>query len=170
MKKFPGKQFRSPRRKEAPLQSFDEKQQLEEAFDYRKRGIRTVPVEKIVGSVRRYHDFDNKFRLKQHLPRERLTRIKKAMETGKPLPPVDLFQIKDDYFILDGNHRVAAAVEFGFSGIQARIVECIPQKKTWENILYNEQVHFYEKTALPHSISLTSGSDQPGQRQLPPSH
>lgn len=161
MKRFPGKQFRSPRRKAVPLQSFEEKQQLEEAFDYRKRGIRTVPTEKIVGSVRRYHDFDNKFRLKQHLPRERLTRIKKAMEAGKPLPPVDLFQIKDDYFILDGNHRVAAAVEFGFSGIQARIVECIPQKKTWENILYNEQVHFYEKTALPHSISLTEAGQYP---------
>ena len=83
------------------------------------------------------------------------------METGKPLPPIDLFQIKDEYFILDGNHRVAAAKEFGFKDVQARIVECIPQKKTWENILYNEQTHFYEATVLPHSLRITEVGQYP---------
>jgi len=143
------------------VESFEVHQSMEEAFDYRKRGIRSVPLEKIIGSVRRYHDFDSKFRLKQHLPQERLTRIKKAMSAGKPLPPVDLFQIKDEYFILDGNHRVAAAKDFGFKEIQAHIVECLPQKKTWENILYNERAHFFETTDLPQSLALTEVGQYP---------
>ncbi len=161
VKSSPDKRHGRRSRKGTPVQSFEEKQQLEEAFDYRKRGVGSVPLDQIVGSVRRYHDFDNKFRLKQHLPRERIDRIRKAMESGKPLPPVDLYQIKDEYFILDGNHRVAAAKEFGLKDIRARIVECIPQKKTWENILYNEQTYFFEETALPHSMKITEVGQYP---------
>ncbi len=144
---------REPQKSE--VKNFVEKQETEEAFDYHKRGVLSVPLQLIVGSVRRYHDFDNKFRLKQHLPRERLTRIRNIMRAGKPLPPVDLFQIKDEYYVLDGNHRIAAAKEFGFKDITARIVECIPRKNTWENILYREQSAFYDKTSLPSSIKLT---------------
>jgi hypothetical protein len=44
--------------------SFTEKQKAEEAVDRRDIGLGEVPVEKIVGSVGRYHDFDSRFRLK----------------------------------------------------------------------------------------------------------
>lgn len=155
MKKMLDKLLKHQKPQESEVKNFLEKQKTEEAFDYHKRGLLSVPLKLIVGSVRRYHDFDNKFRLKQHLPQERLVRIRNIMRAGKPLPPVDLFQIKDEYYVLDGNHRIAAAKEFGFKDITARIVECIPRKKTWENILYREQSAFYDKTSLPSSIKLT---------------
>ena len=94
------------------VRSFSDQQQKEAAFDSRVRGIRTVPIDRIVGSVGRYHDFDSKFRLKQHLPRERLDRIRQAMGAGKPLPPVELYQIKDEYYVLDGNHREPGCARF----------------------------------------------------------
>ena len=43
--------------------SFTEKQKAEAAVDRRDIGLGEVPLEKIVGSVGRYHDFDGQFRL-----------------------------------------------------------------------------------------------------------
>ena len=86
------------------------------------RGVCDVPLEQIIGSVGRYQDFDGRFRIKSHVPPERLLKIKEALRQGKPLPPVKLYQIKDEYYVLDGNHRVAAAKEFGHDSIRAQIL------------------------------------------------
>ena len=143
------------RRKTTEVKSFKEQQQKEEAFEYVCRGTQAVALDRIVGSVGRYHDFDGTFSLKTHLPRERLDGIRKAMRSGKLTSPVDLYQIKDEYYVLDGNHRIAAAKSLGHSEINARIVECIPSKGTLENILYRERGDFFKRTALPFSIELT---------------
>jgi hypothetical protein len=45
------------------LKSFKEVQEQEAAFDTRDRGTRVVPLDRIVGSVGRYHDFDERFRI-----------------------------------------------------------------------------------------------------------
>ena len=139
----------------AEAKSFKENQQEEEAYDSTDIGTKMVPVDKIVGSVGRYHDFDDKFRLKDHVPHDRLQNIKKAIRDGQPMPPVELYQIKDEYYVLDGNHRVSAAKEMRYGAIDARIVAFIPSKNTLENILYREQADFNEKTRLPYTIELT---------------
>ena len=140
---------------EAEVKCFSKYQMKEGAFDTIERGVQSVPLDRIVGSVGRYHDFDGKFRIKQHVPRDRFIRIKKAMLKGKPLPPVKLYQIKDEYYALDGNHRIAAAKELEHSEINAYIVEFIPSKKSMENILYQERAEFNKKFKLPYSIELT---------------
>jgi len=137
------------------IKSFKENQKNEEAFDTVDRGICSVPVNQIVGSVGRYHDFDGKFRLKQHVPSGRLQNIRKAMREGKPLPRVKLYKIKDEYYVLDGNHRISAAKEFGYDDIDADIVEFVPSKDTLENILYREKTKLSDKTGLSYSIELT---------------
>jgi DNA-binding Lrp family transcriptional regulator len=143
------------RRRLDEVKDFEEEQRHEEAFEPVKRGIHPVELDRIVGSVGRYHDFDRRFRPKQHVARERLEPIRDAMRNGKPLPPVQLYQIKDEYYALDGNHRIAAAKELGLSTIDARIVELIPSRNTLENILYREGMDFREKTGLPEAIALT---------------
>jgi hypothetical protein len=135
--------------------SFRENQDMEAAYDSRDRGRRRVPLDQIVGSVGRYNDFDTSFRPKQHLPPERLETIKSLIRQGKPLPPVKLYQIKDRYFVLDGNHRIAAAKEFGWRDIEAHILEFIPSRNTLENVLYREKAEFEDKTRLPETIELT---------------
>ncbi len=67
------------RRKTTEVKSFKEKQEQEKAFEYVCRGTQAVSLERIVGSVGRYRDFDGTFSLKTHLPRERLDGIRKAM-------------------------------------------------------------------------------------------
>jgi uncharacterized ParB-like nuclease family protein len=74
------------------------------------------------------------------------------MRQGKSLPPVKLYQIKDEYYVLDGNHRIAAAKEFGRSEIMAKIVEFIPSSNTLENIIYREKKRICgaNRIGLPH--------------------
>ena len=137
------------------LKSFKEVQKNEGAYETRDRGIRSVRLANIVGSVGRYNDFDERFRIRSHVPVERLEKIKNRMRSGKILPPVKLYQIKNEYYALDGNHRIAAANELGYDEIQAKVTEFIPSKGSLENLLYREKAEFDDQTQLPHTIELT---------------
>jgi len=143
------------RNKTKAVKCFSADQEQEAAFDAVDRGCCSVPVSQVVGSVGRYHDFDSQFRIKPHLPSERLQHIKAALRAGKALPPVKLYQIKDEYYVLDGNHRVSAAKELGHDTIRAAILEFVPSKNTFENILYREQSQFKDETGLTAPIELT---------------
>lgn len=143
------------RQKKKELKSFREDQENEEAFDTRDLGLKEVEVDKIIGSVGRYQDFDNRFRLRTGMPSERLMKIRQAVRDGKPLPPISLYQIKDEYYIVDGNHRVSVAKERGWKTIHAHILEFLPSRKTIENVLYREQLDFREKTGIKPPIELT---------------
>ena len=141
--------------------SFREDQNREEAFDTRDRGIHEIPLERIVGSVGRYHDFDAQFRIGSHLPADRLESIKSALRQGKSLPPVKLYQIKKQYYVLDGNHRVAAAKQLKHEEIMAHIFEFIPSKKSIENLIYREKATFEDHTGLSYLIELTELGQYP---------
>ena len=147
------KLWRGNRNSEAKC--FREDQECEGAFDHIDRGICSVPLEQIVGSVGRYHDFDSQFKIKDYLPPERFISVKNAMMEGKSLPPVKLYKIKDEYYVLDGNHRISAAKELGRSDIMAEIVEFIPSRNTIENIIYREKSEFVEQTGLTHPIDIS---------------
>ena len=137
------------------VQSFNDDQRQEEAFDTVNRGIRRVPLKQIVGSVGRYKDFDSQFKPRQHLATERYQKIKDALREGRSLPPVKLYQIKNKFYALDGNHRIAAAKELHHDDIRASIVEFIPSRKTLENVIYQQRARFSETTGLPYAITLT---------------
>jgi uncharacterized ParB-like nuclease family protein/DNA-binding Lrp family transcriptional regulator len=147
------KLWRGNRNSEAKC--FREDQECEGAFDHIDRGICSVPLEQILGSVGRYHDFDSQFKIKDHVPPDRFISVKTAMREGKSLPPVKLYKIKDEYYVLDGNHRIAAAKELGRSDIMAKIVEFIPSSNTLENIIYQEKSEFVEQTGLTHPIDIS---------------
>ena len=154
-KASPDKSGQRLTKKPEETKSFRESQINEAAFDTVNRGSCSVPLKQITGSVGRYQDFDNRFRIKKHIPSERLENIKASMRAGKRLPPVKLYQIKDEFYVLDGNHRVSAAKEFSHDTILANIVEFIPSKNTLENVLYRQRSLFLEKTGLSQTIDLT---------------
>ena len=79
------------------VKSFKDQQKAQAAYDSRDRGIRSVGLSRIVGSVGRYKDFDSRFRLKRRGSSERLQWIKDAMRQGRNLGPVKLYQIKDEF-------------------------------------------------------------------------
>ncbi|MBU0971076.1 MAG: ParB N-terminal domain-containing protein [Proteobacteria bacterium] len=146
----------SPSKKETDhVSSFNEQQAKEEDVKFVDHGVQTIALENIIGSVGKYSDFDSQFRPKKHVSGKRFTDIKRAMREGASLPPVKLYQIRDDYYVLDGNHRVAAAKELGWADIKAKVVELLSGKNTIENLLYIERQKFYERTGLTGKIDLT---------------
>ncbi len=136
-------------KKENHVNSFNEQQEKEGKVEFIDHGVMTVALEKIIGSVGKYHDFDSQFRPKSQISSKRFNDIKRAMRSGKPLPPVKLYQIRNDYYVLDGNHRVAASKELGRTDIQAKVIELLSSLNTMENLLYIEKKKFYENTGLP---------------------
>ncbi|HSH01810.1 MAG TPA: hypothetical protein VLL52_04765 [Anaerolineae bacterium] len=86
-------------------------------------GQQTVPIDKIVGSVGRYRDFDRVFLPTQTQTEGRWVSISKARYEDVELPPVDLYKIGDVYFVKDGNHRVSVARGRGQSYIEGIVTE-----------------------------------------------
>jgi hypothetical protein len=128
----------------------------EKAFTSIDRGTSLVPLAAIVGSVGRYHDFDAQFKPRGYDSDERLKSITREMRKGRSFPPISLYQIKDNYYILDGHHRFTAAKDLGHDEIKACIQELLPSKDTLENRLYIERTEFRDRYGLPRSIKLTA--------------
>jgi hypothetical protein len=68
-----------------------------------------VPIDHIVGSVEPTRCFDRHFRPTSQLLRTRFERIAADIHRGRGMDPVDLYQCGDQYYVLDGHHRVAVA-------------------------------------------------------------
>jgi hypothetical protein len=89
----------------------------------RDLGIRTVPIDNIVGSEGRAYDFDRHFLPRTETTQARWKRIDLAYYQEVSLPPVDLYKLGEIYFVRDGNHRVSVARHRGQTEIDARVVE-----------------------------------------------
>jgi hypothetical protein len=72
-------------------------------------GVRSVPIDKIVGSEGRSKDFDALFRPLDSHSRHRWQRIAEARQKGISLPPVELIQVGEVYYVRDGHHRISVA-------------------------------------------------------------
>lgn len=87
------------------------------------RGTQAVPIAKIIGSVDRYRDFDEKFLPAQDRTADRWKSIARAFYRDVDLPPVRLYKVGDAYFVLDGHHRVSVARDQGAEFIDAEVQE-----------------------------------------------
>ncbi|PIE56071.1 MAG: transcriptional regulator [Desulfobulbus propionicus] len=141
--------------REGELKDFEAARESEQAFAAVKRGVSEIALERIVGTVGRYQDFDRRFRPKQTEKSERYQNILQAMIAGRALPPISLYQIKNDFFILDGHHRFLAARELERTHISAHILELLPSADTLDNRLYLEKTGFRDKAGLANTIELT---------------
>lgn len=88
-----------------------------------KRGLQEIPLDKIVGSVGRYQDFTRSFLPKNDSNKERWARIKAAITDMRGIPPIDVYQLGEVYFVNDGNHRVSVARQLGVETISAYVTE-----------------------------------------------
>jgi hypothetical protein len=118
------------------------------------RGLRTVEVAKIVGSVGKAADFDREFHPLRQESRVRWARIHRAMQADESIPPVQLYLVGHAYFVLDGHHRISAAREQGQQYIDAEVIE-LPTPVALESgvspdelIIKAEQAGFLEQTGL----------------------
>jgi len=118
------------------------------------RGVQTVQVAQIVGSLNRYRDFDRAFLPKQDELAARWQNISRAFYTDVNLPPVVLYKVGEVYFVVDGHHRVSVAREQGQEFIEAEVRECetrvniTTSLKTEDLEILHSKVNFLERTAL----------------------
>lgn len=84
-------------------------------------GLQEVPIDRIRGSQGRCLDFDRNFYpLQDHL-KSRWLRVATAWQLGLALPPVELIQVGDIYFVRDGHHRISVARALGQLEISAEV-------------------------------------------------
>jgi hypothetical protein len=86
----------------------------------------TVPIDHIVGSVEPTKCFDRHFRPTSQLPRTRFERLAADIYRGRGMEPVDLYQCGDQYYVLDGHHRIAVARALGQRWVLANITKVRP--------------------------------------------
>jgi len=136
------------------LLSFDEvRRQLHLSEPSQEPVTKEVSLDKIVGSVGRYHDFNRAFLPRAQVDPRRWTRIARLQRQSR-LPPIDLFQVGDVYFVRDGHHRVSAARTLKYRTIRAHVVEIplrVPLDTTCspdDLIRKAEYADFLEKTSL----------------------
>ena len=107
----------------AELLSFEEVRKQLKTQGMVSRGVQDIPLDKIVGSVDRYDDFSRTFLPLNESDANRWARVQLAVNRPTGLPPIDVYQIGDAYFVLDGNHRVSIARQFDATHIQAFVTE-----------------------------------------------
>lgn len=95
----------------------------------RRVGLRSVPLDEIVGTMR--HPSQNSIdflplpKLRGENWRARWQRITRATDRLDMLPPVDLIQVGEEYYVADGHNRVAAARRNGAVEIDADVTQLL---------------------------------------------
>ena len=118
------------------------------------RGIKTVRVDQIAGSLNRYHEFDRVFMPASDKLADRWQRVNRAFYGEVSLPPVVLYKVGQVYFVVDGHHRVSVAREQGQIYIEAEVRECSTRVNITADIkpedleILENKVHFLERTSL----------------------
>lgn len=80
-----------------------------------------INLDQIRGTEGRQNDFDDRFDPLTDQSRRRWVSIAQAYEQGIDLPPVELIQVGEIYFVRDGHHRISVARAFGRKTINARV-------------------------------------------------
>ncbi|UCG24201.1 MAG: universal stress protein [Chloroflexota bacterium] len=108
---------------QSELLSYEDVRRKVRAGGVVSRGIREVPLDAIVGSVGRYQDFTRTFLPKHDSDEDRWVRVSIAATGMTGLPPVELYQIGEVYFVFDGHHRISVARQQSQTDIQAYVTE-----------------------------------------------
>ena len=148
--------------KSVDLLEFEEVRQRLRAENLPKRVLKEIPVAAIVGSVGRPQDFTRDFKPRADSDVMRWTRVKAGALGQQGLPPIEVYQVGEAYFVRDGHHRVSVARQLGFDQIEAYVTEVrtkvpvTPDMDLDDVARQARYVEFLERTALD---ALRPGAD-----------
>lgn len=95
----------------------------------RRIGLQAVDLDRIVGTMRHPSQNTGDFLPLPHLRgtnwEGRWQRITRATDKLARLPPIDLVQVGDEYYVTDGHNRVAAARRLGAEEIDADVTQLL---------------------------------------------
>ena len=135
-------------------------------YDFLQRhyqGYRLVPLAKIRGTVGRCNTMDLDYepvRRTSKMQRYRYKRIKDLVDDRATLPPVELYRLGDEYYVVDGHHRVRAAKEIGKIDIDAYVTEFLPEGEGEAERLMRER-HVFETHSRLANIELSQTGQYP---------
>ncbi len=140
--------------------SFTDEQRRAGAVHQRMARTETVQTQQIVGSVSRAHELRRDFRPPRNQRRrndnERFERIVRAMKRGHELPLIELYRLGDEYYVVDGHHRVAAALTVGQLAMDAHVVEFMPP----EHAARQANAQAEQKRSVPRASAAADRVDQ----------
>lgn len=118
------------------------------------RGVKTIRVDQIAGSLNRYHEFDSVFLPASDTLAERWQSVNRAFYQEISLPPVVLYKVGEVYFVVDGHHRVSVARRQGQIDIEAEVRECATRVNITADLkpedleILGNKVNFLERTSI----------------------
>ena len=99
-------------------------QQGDPLFTMLPAHMEAIPITSVVGSVDRYTQLDERFQPLQGVT-PRLRGICRAMKDGAHFPPIEIYRLNGLCYVVDGHHRVAAALHVGQLYLDALVTECM---------------------------------------------
>lgn len=84
-------------------------------------GLKAVSINHIRGTLNKNNEFDTRFYPMQERSRTRWMGIALEKLRGHDLPPVDLIQIGDIYYVRDGHHRISVSRAMGQAFVDAEV-------------------------------------------------
>lgn len=136
------------------LLSYEDVRRKLKARETAKIELKEIPLDAIVGSVGRYDDFTRGFLPRRDSSEGRWAGVKVAVTGLGGLPPIEVYQIGDAYFVLDGNHRVSVARDVGASQIEAYVrkmdtkVPLSPDIQPDDLLIKAEYAEFLDRTSF----------------------
>lgn len=85
------------------------------------RALDDVPLARVVGSEGRAHDYTGAFLPRVAGDEERWARVRLAIEEGDGVPPLELYELDDLYYVRDGHHRVSVLRRLGVKRFEAYV-------------------------------------------------
>ncbi len=148
------------RGKTSNLLPFDETKRMLKGRSAIYLGLKEIPLDAITGSVGRYMDFTRSFLPRRGTDEYRWARVKANIpHTG--FNPIEVYQVGEVYFVLDGNHRVSIARARGDLTIQAYVTQILtkvplsPEDSPDDLIHKAELTDFLEQTHFDVSRPMT---------------
>jgi ParB-like nuclease domain len=93
-------------------------------FRFRAHGFKRledIPLASIKGSLGRCQDFSHDFLPRHGGLEERWTQVWRLMHGMKTLPPIEVYELNETYYVIDGHHRVSVAKQLGLIYIEALV-------------------------------------------------
>lgn len=103
------------------LLSVDEIRDRLKVFEQSYGGVRPIPIDRIVGTVDKTRDFGPDFLPRRSDMSARWRHLERVFPAGD-FPPIEVFQLEDKFFVIDGHHRVAIAKQRGIETIDAEVI------------------------------------------------
>jgi hypothetical protein len=119
--------------------------------------LREIPLDAIIGSVGRTEDFSRKLIPLNLRDKELWARVRAQAENLSGLPPIEVYQMGEAYFIIDGHHRASVARKIGATHIEAYVrnvvtrVNISPTDNPEDLIVKAEYSDFLTQTRLDES-------------------